>query len=173
MSNGSPLMLRNILFCTLVLSTASSARADFVDFFNGVTVGAQLPKHDLAFIGPAPATENKVQLIDFWATWCAPCITSIPKFNAFHQKFALKGLVIIGVSQESREVVEPFLTKVPMQYASALEGKAKLHVALKIKALPYAIFVDRAGKIVWRGQPSAISEELIESLLAPSAPSGG
>lgn len=159
-------MLRTIAFSLVALIVAFSAQAGFVDMFNGVTVGAPLPNNDLVFLGPKPSTTNTVQLIDFWATTCEPCKTSIPKLNALHQKYAPKGLVMIGVSEESRETVTPFLEKVPMQYASAVEGAASLHKALRIRALPYAIFVNRSGTIVWRGQPSEITGELIESLLA-------
>lgn len=150
----------------LTLTLAPPAEAGVVDFFNGVTVGSQLPEHDFIFLNHSPVSESKLLLIDFWATWCAPCRVSIPRLNEFHQKFSEKGLEIIGVSQETREAVEPFLEKIPMQYPSAIEGPAKLHTSLKIKALPYAIFVDRNGKIIWRGQPDAINEALIESLLA-------
>jgi thiol-disulfide isomerase/thioredoxin len=158
-------MLRIIAFCLTALVAPGPAQAGFVDIFNGVTVGAQLPKNDLVFLGAAPSTANNVRLIDFWATTCAPCRTSIPKLNALHQKYASKGLVMIGVSEESKEVVAPFLEKVPMHYAAAVEGMYSLHKALRIRALPYAIFVDRSGTIVWRGQPEEITEQLIESLL--------
>jgi hypothetical protein len=72
---------------------------------------------------------------------------------------------MIGVSPEPKALVASFMEKVPMHYASAVEGTPSLHKALRIRAVPYAIFVDRAGTIVWRGQPSEITEQLIESLL--------
>ena len=159
------MMLRTIAFCLITLISVAPAQAGFVDMFNGVTVGAQLPKNDLVFLGATPSTESNVRLIDFWATTCAPCRTSIPKLNALHQKYASKGLLMIGVSEESKETVTSFLEKVPMHYASAVEGTHSLHKALRIRALPYAIFVDHSGTIIWRGQPSEITEQLIESLL--------
>jgi thiol-disulfide isomerase/thioredoxin len=135
-------------------------------FFNGVKVGTQLPAHEFVYLGPAPVIENRLQLIDFWATWCAPCRVSIPRLNELQARFAPRGLVIIGLTKEPRTAVEPFLEKIPMNYASALDGDSKLYTALKIKGLPYAIFADKTGKIVWRGQPDAITDQLIESLLA-------
>ncbi|NDI84366.1 redoxin family protein [Undibacterium sp. B2R-29] len=146
---------------------ALPSQAGIVDMFNGVTVGDPLPKNNIVFLSAPPPTTNNVQLIDFWATTCAPCRTSIPKLNALHHKYSPKGLVVIGVSEEPREAVVPFLEKVPMHYSSAVEGTASLHKALRIRALPYAIFVNRSGTIVWRGQPSEITGELIESLLTP------
>ena len=52
-----------------------------------------------------------------------------------------------------------------MRYASAVERTKSLKQELRIKAIPYAIFVDRTGKIVWRGQPDDITDKLIDSLL--------
>ena len=85
--------------------------------------------------------------------------------NALHDKYTAKGLVIIGLSDETEAKVKPFLVKYPMRYASAVEGTKSLKKELRIKAIPYSIFVDRAGKIVWRGQPDDITDKLIDSLL--------
>lgn len=159
-------MFRTISLCLIALIASAQAQASFVDMFNGVKVGAPLPKSDLIFLSSAPSTTKSVQLIDFWATTCEPCRTSIPKLNAFHQKYAPKGLVMIGVSDESKEQVATFLKAVPMQYATAIEGASSLHKILRIRALPYAIFVNRDGVVIWRGQPEEITDQLIEFFLA-------
>src|SRR6185369_8441998 len=111
-----------LLLCLGTLMSAVPAHAGFVDMFNGVTVGAPLPKSDFVFLRAAPPTAHSVQLIDFWETTCESCRTMVPKLNALHQKYAPQGLVMIGVSSESKETVTPFLEKVPMQYAVAVEG---------------------------------------------------
>ena len=160
-----PPMKKILVALILSMAVVFPVSAGFIDRFNGVEVGAPLPENDLQFLGTAAATTDRSVLIDFWATWCMPCRESIPKLNAWQKKFGSKGFVVIGVSQESKEVVRPFLERFPMHYPAAVEGSKSLHTALGIRALPYAIFVNRAGKIVWRGQPSEISDELILSLL--------
>ncbi len=143
------------------------ATAGVTDWVNGAKVGAPLPSHDLQYLSATPITENKLVLIDFWATWCVPCLQAIPKLNTLHAKYEKHGLAVIGVSQEKKEVVSKLMSKLPepIQYAHAVEGSPSLHRALRIKALPYAIFVDQTGKIVWRGEPEKITDKLILNLL--------
>jgi thiol-disulfide isomerase/thioredoxin len=92
-----------------------AANAGIVDFLNGVKLGKPLPDNDLQYLGVPVVTIDKLLLIDFWATHCAPCVASIPDINALHDKFAPKGLVIIGVSDETEAKVKPFLVKHPMR----------------------------------------------------------
>ncbi len=151
-----------ILFLVL---TVAPAQAGFVDFLNGVKVGRQLPEHDLQFLGEAPTLSGQVLYIDFWATHCAPCVTALPEINKLHEKFAAKGLVVIAVSDETDVKIKSFMLKHPMRHVSAVEGKKSLTKALKIKAIPYSIFVDRKGKIIWRGSSEDVTDELVEGFL--------
>jgi thiol-disulfide isomerase/thioredoxin len=159
-------MKRLLLGLSLAIALVSGAHAGFVNFINGVKVGTPVPANDLQFLGEAPELPNRVVLIDFWATWCEECRETIPKLNALHEKFANNGLVIVGVSQETKAEVIPLLEKLQMHYPLAVEGTKSLHKAFGIRAIPYAILVDRSGHVVWRGQPSEITDELVLSLLA-------
>ena len=164
------LMLIRILGVALLILSGMvrPAQAGFVDFMNGVKVGATLPEADLQYLSAVPNTDGKVLLIDFWATWCAPCRAEMPHLSALQERFAKQGLVVIGVSKESRETVTPFLPKLGMRYAYAVEGTKSWHQAFNVKALPYSMVVDRKGKIIWRGQPSELTDAQISAwLVAP------
>ena len=158
--------MNKIVLCLVLTCSSFCASAGLLDWFNGVKLNTPLPEHDLQFVGAAPATEGQLVLMDFWATWCAPCRESFPRLNNWHAKYASKGLVVIGVSPETLAVVTPFVTRLQMQYPIAVEGKRSIEKAFGITALPYAFFVNNVGKIVWRGQPADIDDALIESLLA-------
>jgi len=159
--------MKRIVLCLLIVLIGSSpSNAGPLDLYNGVKLGKQLPENDLQYLTDPPVLKNNTLiLIDFWATWCAPCRESIPEFNDLYKKYSGKGLVVIGVTEEPKEEIATFLEKYPMNYPHAVEGGKSLHKALRIRALPYAIFVNSSGKIIWRGQPSDISEKLVQSLL--------
>ena len=163
--------MRKLLGTGLLFSLlALRANASVPDFINGVKVGAPLPAHELTYLGAVPETKGKLLLIDFWATWCAPCREAMPELNRLHAEFGRRGLVIIGVTKEARDKVTAFLASQRIDYFIALDSGSALSAQLRIKALPYAILVDRQNHIVWRGQPSELKKDFLESLLAAATP---
>ncbi|MDP1535354.1 MAG: TlpA disulfide reductase family protein [Rubrivivax sp.] len=140
-----------------------------MDWYNGVRLGSALPDFDAEYLDQAPATERKLLLVDFWATWCAPCREEFPHLNALNSRFSGQGLAVVGLTQESKAVAQAFLPKAGIQYSVGAGGTRPLQKALGIKALPYAILVDRGNKIVWRGQASTLSAAEVENRLKSAA----
>ena len=99
----------------------------------------------------AASLGGKVVVVNFWATWCAPCIQEIPGFNSLYRQFGPKGVVVLGVSmdEDGPASVQPFLKKHPMDYAVAL-GPAELNGRYKLESLPVTLVFDRAGNQVKR-----------------------
>jgi thiol-disulfide isomerase/thioredoxin len=127
--------------------------------------GSQLPALQLSYVKNAVDPVGKPLLLEFWATWCPPCRKSIPHLNEIYAKYKDRGLLIIGVSDEEKSVVEPFMQKLPMNYSVALDANGKLGSSFGIEAIPHAMLVDKSGKIVWEGHPMELTDEAIEKIL--------
>ena len=90
---------------------------------------------------------GKVVVVNFWATWCVPCIQEIPGFNKIHRDFASKGVAVLGIGmdEEGAARVRPFLAKHPMEYTVGV-GKEAFNQTYKLDELPVTLIFDRAGK---------------------------
>ena len=96
--------------------------------------------------------KGKVVVLDFWATWCAPCRSEIPGYVALQEKYAKAGLVLVGVSldREGPEVVKKFMTDQKINYQIVL-GDEKIAEAFGgVEAIPTTFIIDRQGTIRYR-----------------------
>jgi thiol:disulfide interchange protein DsbD len=112
---------------------------------------------------------GKVTVVNFWATWCVPCIQEIPGFNRLHEQYSGKGVAVVGVSmdEDGAALVKPFLQKHPMKYPVAL-GSEKLSEQFQLNQLPVTLVFDSAGKQLNRFEgftPEASIESAVKSAL--------
>ena len=96
---------------------------------------------------------GKVALVDFWATWCVPCLSEIPMFNQLKKDYQARGLEVIAISldEEGAAKVKPFVKAHPMDYTQAI-GDQSIAPAFKVddSTLPVTILVDKQGRIRFR-----------------------
>lgn len=118
-------------------------------------------------------------LIDFWATWCRPCIESLPELKAWHRKFGPQGLTVIGVSIDGPRnfaKVRPFAKARGLSYPMAIDQDGSLQQLFHVLAVPTAILIDTSGvisrvRVAYRPGESAEFEEHIQALLpSPTEP---
>jgi len=100
---------------------------------------------------PLDIPKGKVVVVDFWATYCVPCIKEIPSFNKLHQEYSAKGVAVIGIGmdEEGAAKIKPFLAKHKFEYPVGV-GKPAFMDAYKLDALPVTLLFDRQGKLVKR-----------------------
>ena len=122
---------------------------------------------------PVTFAQGKVYVVEFWATWCAPCRSSIPHLTQIQKQFKNKGVTVIGVSsEEDLEKVKGFVTEQneKMDYTVAHDPKHTVSdgymKAYKQRGIPAAFIVDGKGNVVWVGHPMNRMEEVLEQVLA-------
>lgn len=115
--------------------------------------------------------DGKVIAINFWATWCPPCVKEIPEFIAIQQKYQAQGLQFIGIALQRPEEVTEFMQTHGMNYPVLAGEMEVIKIAESygndIGALPYTVIVDRQGLIhyVKRGPLAGDTAEAIISKL--------
>jgi len=96
--------------------------------------------------------DGKPLVINFWATWCAPCRREIPMLNALAAEEAAAGVEVIGIAIDFREDVLRYLEKMPIHYTVLIgeqDGMAAARAfGMESIGLPFTAFTDRQGRIV-------------------------
>jgi uncharacterized protein (TIGR03435 family) len=108
---------------------------------------------------------GRPMVLEFWATWCGPCVQNIPHLNQLARQFQSRGLEFVSITPEDAETVERFLQAHPIQGVVALDpGEAMLK--LYGAGTPTTILIDRSGRVVRKVHPSQITEAVLEDLVS-------
>lgn len=95
-----------------------------------------------------PGTDGKVLLVDFWASWCAPCRASFPAYGRLYAEYAPKGLVIIGVGvDEDPGKYASFIRKYSPPFPVVLDQGQQLVARVGVPTMPTSYLIDRRGRV--------------------------
>ena len=134
----------NLLIALLALT--AFARAD-------VKVGETFPGFAPAGVvnlagGELPAITGQVVLVDFWASWCAPCKASFPAMAKLHTDYASRGLIIAAVSiDEKAPAALAFWKKQSPPFPTLHDREQKLVKQVVVPTMPTSYLLDRTGKV--------------------------
>lgn len=136
-----------------------------------------LPGHEMKLEGTTFEGEKfdwesyrgKVVLVDFWATWCGPCLASMPNIKRIHERYSDRGFDVVGISiDDDRGALGAFLAREQLPWTTLHEAGASGHPIADhygIMAIPTTVVVDRKGKVVALDVHGVELERMIEDLL--------
>ena len=115
-------------------------------------------------------------LLDFWATWCKPCLAALPELEHLHRRFADRGLTVIGISVDGPRnfpKVRPFAHRMGLSYPIVLDEDGDLARRYQARAIPTTLLISPEGRAVrvtqgWRPGETDDLARAIEGMLADS-----
>jgi thiol-disulfide isomerase/thioredoxin len=99
-------------------------------------------------VGDLPVTDGKVLLVDFWASWCAPCKASFPAYAKLQAEYAPRGLVIVAVSvDENQAAYEKFVKSLHPPFVTVHDKTQQLVSMVKVPTMPTCYLVGPEGNV--------------------------
>ena len=154
------------LLCTLFAVAAGETK--------GPSLGEKPPQLGLEKVLQAPGDvqpnwkvlKGKVVVLEFWATWCGPCIAAVPHLNELADQFKDKPVQFIAITDEDEKVIGPFLKKKPIHAWVGLDTDRSMFKAYGITGIPHTVVVDLKGNIAAITYPTTLTKNHLNDLLA-------
>lgn len=121
-------------------------------------------------IWSAADLEGQVVLLDFWATWCAPCLAELPNLRRLDERFSSRGLVILGIALDTidRRRLHSFLRRHDITWPQVHEPRGTESQAarrFRVEAVPSTLLIDPSGRVVARDLRGRALEVTVEALI--------
>lgn len=102
---------------------------------------------------PMAQWRGKVLVVNFWATWCAPCREEMPDLVRAQEEYGAKGLQIVGIAVDNADKVQQFAKEIGLNYPALIGGYGAMDLSRdlgnSLVALPFTLVLDRQGKVAY------------------------
>ena len=113
---------------------------------------------------------GQVLVVNFWATWCAPCREEIPGFVRLQERYGARGLRFVGIALDQPEKVTDFAREFGINYPLLIGDLGTMELLRqagnRAGVLPYTLVLDRTGKVISQ-QPGGLKEAILEGVVVP------
>jgi thiol-disulfide isomerase/thioredoxin len=124
---------------------------------------------------PLAQWRGKVLIVNFWATWCAPCREEMPEFVAAQARDGDKGVQFVGIAVDDVDKVRSFAREIGLNYPALIGGYGAIELSKtlgnNLSALPFTVVLDRAGRVA-HTQLGPLKQAKLDRLLADLVPAG-
>jgi thiol-disulfide isomerase/thioredoxin len=98
--------------------------------------------------GDIPQTAGMVVLVDFWASWCAPCKASFPTYSRLQSDYAARGLVVVAIGvDDSLPAYQGFVARLKPAFTTLYDSRRKLVSPVQVPTMPTSYLLDRSGRV--------------------------
>jgi thiol-disulfide isomerase/thioredoxin len=119
--------------------------------------------------------KGKILIVNFWATWCPPCLEEMPELVVFQDQYSSQGVQVVGVAVDNLEQVKSFMELYGINFPVVFGQDDAIELGKKmgnrISALPYTAIFGQNGKTLY-AQPGKISIDILESIVKPQLSNG-
>ena len=113
---------------------------------------------------------NKNIVLEFWATWCGPCIAAVPHMDSLQEKFKKSGIYFISITDEPKQKVENLLKRIPFTSIVVSDQSKNTQVQFGdgkegIPSIPLTVLINKKGIVSWIGYPLLLTESILKDFM--------
>lgn len=165
------LLIPNLLFAQNITINGGSANTKPSINYKGIKIGEKADEVMFEKVFNAPQIsfslkdlKNKIVILEFWATWCGPCLPAIEHLNKLKEKFP-DHLEVISILHESEERLHRFMKNKPTLIWHIADPEMSLNKYFPHRAVPHTVVINKEGKVVAITSPEELTEGVISKLI--------
>lgn len=122
------------------------------------------------FRGDLHELRGKVVVLEFWATWCKPCVSAIPHLNQLADEFRHDDVVFLAITDDKTDRLTPFLAKRPINAIIGIDPERRSWKSFDVPSIPHTVLISKEGQIIGATLPENINTDNLRKALTGNSP---